>query len=98
MGTEEVYLASRLAGFGLTLIAALSVSAQSTPPAPVFSKDVYPALQKAGCAGCHSQDGVASGTRLLFPEADASPAAIDKFGRSLQILVNRADPDKSLLL
>jgi len=55
-------------------------------------------LQKAGCAGCHTQDGVASGTRLHFPEADASAAAVDKFGRSLQILVNKADPDKSLLL
>jgi hypothetical protein len=63
-----------------------------------FSQSVYPVLQKAGCAGCHNPEGVASGTRLHFPEADASPDRIDAFGRYLVALVDRANPAQSLLL
>ena len=37
-----------------------------------FAESVYPMLQKAGCAGCHNHDGVASGTKLQFPEPGAS--------------------------
>jgi hypothetical protein len=62
-----------------------------------FASDVFPTLQKAGCAGCHSHDGVASGTRLKFPES-TEPAALNAFGNSLQALVNRAAPADSLLL
>ena len=36
-----------------------------------FSNTVYPALQKAGCQGCHNPDGVAAGTRLHFPDPGA---------------------------
>jgi hypothetical protein len=41
---------------------------------------------------------VAAGTRLRFPERGASPAALNSFGRSLVVLVNRSAPEKSLLV
>lgn len=63
-----------------------------------FTGKVFPVLQRAGCAGCHNADGVASATRLKFPEAGAAPARIEAFGRSLHTLVDRAAPANSLLL
>jgi len=63
-----------------------------------FSRDVYPALEAAGCRGCHAQDGVASTTRLHFPEAGAAPERINAFGRSLVGLVDSKDPTQSLIL
>ena len=47
---------------------------------------------------CHNPDGVASGTRLHFPDANASPAEVEVFGNSLGILVDRANPSQSLLI
>ena len=81
------------------LIAAGSVAghAQTAPP-PSFAKTVVPVLRKAGCPACHNHDGVASGTRVIFPEADASAAELDRFGLSLQAVVDRSAPEKSLLL
>src|SRR3981081_2759344 len=67
-------------------------------PAPDFAGTVYPVLQKAGCPGCHTSDGIASGTRLHFPEEGASTAVVNNFGLSLLPLVNKADPDQSLLV
>jgi hypothetical protein len=69
----------------------------SVASAADFATDVYPLLQKAGCAGCHNHDGVASGTRLKFPETH-SAAALNSFGRSLSPLVDKANPAKSLLV
>ncbi len=63
-----------------------------------FVSAVYPILVKANCAGCHSDEGVASPTRLHFPEAKPSTAQIEAFGRSLHIFVDRNTPAKSLLL
>ncbi|HQR36352.1 MAG TPA: DUF1592 domain-containing protein [Blastocatellia bacterium] len=63
-----------------------------------FSKTLYPLLEKATCRSCHNPDGVASVTRLLFPEADASAEQIEAFGKSLVGLVNRDNPAESLLL
>jgi hypothetical protein len=58
-----------------------------------FAAQVYPALEKANCRGCHVADGVASATRLHFPEPDATPAQIETFGRGLarlgDLLVNK---------
>src|SRR5690242_19173262 len=62
-----------------------------------FSKQIFPMLAKAGCQNCHSRDGVASATRLRFPDDDASPATIEAFGQSLVELVDRREPEKSLL-
>ncbi len=69
-----------------------------TSAQPSFAKTVVPVLRKAGCPACHNHDGVASGTRVLFPEADASEAEWDRFGLSLQAVVDRSAPEKSLLL
>ncbi len=79
-------------------VPAILTCALAAPPAGYFSGTVYPVLQKAGCSGCHNPEGVASATRLHFPDADAGPAAIEAFGRSLSILVDRDHPEESLLL
>jgi hypothetical protein len=80
--------------FVLTVILSGLLSAQS----PSFESSVYPVLEKAGCRGCHNEDGVASGTRLQFPEAGVPAAKVEAFGKSLVALVDREHPDSSLLL
>jgi Protein of unknown function (DUF1592)/Protein of unknown function (DUF1588)/Protein of unknown function (DUF1587)/Protein of unknown function (DUF1595)/Protein of unknown function (DUF1585) len=68
------------------------------PPAVSFTRTVYPILEGAQCRGCHADDGVASATRLHFPEPNATPEEIEAFGVTLAALVDRADPDRSLLI
>ncbi len=63
-----------------------------------FRTTLYPILEKAGCRACHNADGVASATRLHFPEADADADKIAAFGNSLVVLIDRQNLDKSLLL
>ena len=59
---------------------------------------MYPIFESAQCRGCHTDDGVASATRLHFPEPNASPEEIEAFGITLAALVDRADPARSLLI
>ena len=86
----------------LTVISILSASglrAAGQTPAPIsFTRTVYPIFEAAQCRGCHSEDGVASATRLHFPDPNASPEEIEAFGVTLAALVDRADPGKSLLI
>lgn len=63
-----------------------------------FSKTVYPAFEEAGCKNCHHSDGVASATRLHFPEAGASEERLEAFGKSLVKLVDPKNSAGSLLL
>src|SRR5215471_17481410 len=63
-----------------------------------FSKTVYPIFEEAGCSGCHNSDGVASATRLQFPEQSAPADRIEAFGKSLVVLVDPKNPPNSLLL
>ncbi|MEP6537324.1 MAG: DUF1592 domain-containing protein [Bryobacteraceae bacterium] len=63
-----------------------------------FQTGLYPVLEKAGCRNCHNTDGVASGTRLHFPEEGAPQAKIEAFGNSLVTLIDRDHPENSLLL
>jgi hypothetical protein len=63
-----------------------------------FAQTLYPVLEQAACRSCHNPDGVASATRLVFPEADASAARIEAFGASLVTLLDRDKPEESLLL
>jgi hypothetical protein len=63
-----------------------------------FATKVYPIFESAQCRTCHATDGVASGTRLHFPEKDASQTQIQLFGLSLSSLVDRTTPTDSLLL
>jgi hypothetical protein len=63
-----------------------------------FVETVYPLLHAAQCERCHSDNGVASETRLEFPEPGAGSAQIKAFGLSLIDLVDRRNPEQSLLL
>jgi hypothetical protein len=78
-----------LIGFAATALAAQNGG---------FETSLYPVMEKAGCRACHNADGVASGTRLHFPERDAPPAKVEAFGRSLVSLVDRERPELSPLL
>jgi len=62
-----------------------------------FSRSVYPIFEEAGCRGCHNSDGVASATRLQFPEQSAPADRIEAFGKSLVILTDAKSPENSLL-
>lgn len=63
-----------------------------------FLSKLYPMLHAAQCVRCHSDNGVASETQLEFPRADASDEQIIAFGLSLIELVDRRQPEQSLLL
>lgn len=63
-----------------------------------FGSGLFEVFEKAGCRACHSPDGVASPTRLHFPELGTAPERVEAFGRSLVILIDRENPDASLLL
>lgn len=78
----------------LSLVVCAVTAAQTSP----FSNRLYPILKNAGCPNCHNSNGVASATRLHFPEASATPERIEAFGRSLVRLVDREHPEESLLL
>ncbi len=62
-----------------------------------FARSVYPVFEKANCAACHNANGVASATRLHFPEEGAAADRLNAFGRSLVALVDRDHPENSLL-
>ena len=83
---------------GLVVVVASLPALAAGGSGPKFAERLYPALQKANCRGCHTEDGVASATRLHFPASDASPADIEAFGRSLQPLVDPRNPEASLLV
>jgi hypothetical protein len=63
-----------------------------------FADNLYPILERHNCRGCHNANGVASGTRLHFPDPSATRATVEDFGRGLSALVDREHPDQSLLL
>jgi hypothetical protein len=84
-------LIKRLALIGTLLCPLL---AQEGP----FGSGLYQVMEKVACRSCHTADGVASGTRLQFPEPDAAPERVEAFGKSLVLFVDREHPDASLLL
>jgi hypothetical protein len=86
-------MAAAIAGVGSRLGASAS-----QPSSISFGRTVYPIFEAAQCRGCHSDDGVASATRLHFPDANASPDDIEAFGVTLAALVDRSQPAQSLLL
>ncbi|HEU0368586.1 MAG TPA: DUF1592 domain-containing protein, partial [Candidatus Acidoferrum sp.] len=63
-----------------------------------FRTTLFPIFEQANCRACHNTDGVASATRLHFPEADANVDKIAAFGNSLVVLVDRQNLEASLLL
>ena len=83
----------------LAVAASRMISAQQAVAGPIsFSRTVYPIFEAAQCRGCHTDDGVASATRLHFPDPNASPDDIEAFGITLAVLVDRGDPAQSLLM
>ncbi len=81
----------------MALLALTGTQLGATDPA-FFAANLYPILEAAQCRGCHARDGVASATRLHFPEKDAGRDQVQIFGLSLAPLVDRDNPSKSLLL
>jgi hypothetical protein len=78
--------------------ASLLARGQPAPTAISFTRTVYPIFEAAQCRGCHADDGVASATRLHFPDPNASPDEIEAFGITLAALVDRTEPARSLLI
>jgi hypothetical protein len=92
-------IASLSLAFVVFVVVASAPRAQGGAPDPTFFQtDVFPLFEAARCGGCHSSSGVASASRLHFPEKDATPSQVRAFGLSLSSLVDRADPSRSLLL
>ncbi len=87
MGLRSVFVVLFTAGWPLAAV-----------QDPSFVRSVYPVLERAGCSGCHNSNGVASATRLHFPEEGATAERLEAFGKSLVILVDRQHPENSLLL
>ncbi len=73
----------------LWVLSSAALCAQSVD----FRTTLYPILEKANCRACHNAEGVASATRLHFPEPDADAQKVEDFGNSLVILIDRAQPD-----
>jgi len=63
-----------------------------------FVQRVHPVLFAAQCEQCHNDNGVASESRLAFPAAGAGQSRITAFGLKLMDLVDRDNPERSLLL
>src|SRR5262245_2525019 len=78
-------------GCALFIAAALWAQKPAADPS-FFWTSVYPVLETAQCRSCHTRDGVASATRLHFPEKDATGNQIQVFGLSLSPLVQRDRP------
>jgi hypothetical protein len=97
-GSRFWLLGSGFVGAGVMAAAIQYPVVEAQAPAPSFSATLYPVLEKANCRSCHTDEGVASGTRLHFPPEGAGAADIDAFGLTLAALVNRDDPSSSLLL
>src|SRR3954447_10760995 len=90
--TVRVLLLKRIVIAGSFLL--LPLYAEEGP----FGSGLYQVMEKAACRSCHNVDGVASGTRLHFPDPGSPPEKIEAFGRSLVELVDRKHPESSLLL
>ena len=73
-----------------------SVSGEESPID--FAAELYPRLEAKNCRACHSASGVASGTRLQFPERGAPVELVQRFGLDLRQLVNPSAIDESALL
>ena len=91
---HEGVLRQCFSSFALLCFAFTPAVAQERP----FGEGAYQVLEKAACRSCHNPDGVASVTRLHFPEADATSEEVERFGKSLVALVNRDQPADSVIL
>lgn len=62
-----------------------------------YFEKLHPVLHAVQCDQCHNDNGVGSETRLEFPRVDAGKDQITAFGLSLLDLVDRENPERSLL-
>ena len=97
---SEVIARSRLslASLVLALLTGIASPPADAEPPIDFASDLFPRLEALNCRTCHNASGVASGTRLHFPEHGESADAIRLFGLGLEALVDRDDSTKSILL
>lgn len=79
------------------LMSVLQVPSRAADEA-FFAEKLYPVMQAVQCNRCHNDNGVASETRLAFPKDDAKKEQITAFGLKLMDLVDRKNPEQSLLL
>ncbi len=90
-----------LSCLGLLASFGLGQTGDASVPRPIndtyFSEELYPVLEDAQCRLCHTDDGVASGSRLKFPLETAGRDEIHKFGKRLATFVDRREPRASLL-
>ena len=86
--------------FVLVLIGAAAGTTVAEEPAPEFKTDVMPVLTKAGCnsAACHGAAIGRGGLRLSLLGYDAEYDFDQLVNQYKARRVNRADPDKSLML
>ncbi len=85
----------------LMAVAVVAVGPGGSAPSQTtisFGRVVYPIFEAAQCRGCHNEDGVASATRLHFPDPNASPDDVEAFGLTLAALVDRSNPARSPLI
>ena len=87
-----------LAGLFLAVLTWTASPASGAEPPFDFATDLFPRLEVLNCRTCHNASGVASGTRLHFPEHGESADSIRRFGSGLETLVDRDDLTKSPLL
>ena len=78
--------------------AVLFASAGFAADGIAFEKTVFPVLEAADCRSCHNPEGVASPTRLQFPELNSPSDQVQAFGKSLVSLINPESIEKSPLL
>jgi mono/diheme cytochrome c family protein len=97
-GSTFWVLGSGFAVAALAVVAVPSPVVDAQAAAPSFVEAVYPVFEKANCRSCHTDEGVASGTRLHFPPDGAAADEVEAFGLTLAVLVDRNDPSQSLLL
>jgi mono/diheme cytochrome c family protein len=97
-GSTFWVLGSGFAVAALTVVTVPSPVVDAQSAAPSFVEAVYPVFEKANCRSCHTDEGVASGTRLHFPPDGAAADQVEAFGLTLAVLVDRNDPSQSLLL
>jgi hypothetical protein len=91
--------AGKVRRLSLTVLLASGLWAQTAATDPAFfAAKLFPVFEGARCSLCHTTAGVASATRIHFPDKGASQEQVQLFGLSLAAVVDRANPSNSLLL
>ena len=90
---------TRFSALSLACVSWVSVAAaQPAAEGPeYFAQNLLPILEKAQCRQCHNDNGIASRTRLQFPDPGANSQRVQAFALSLRSLVDPNQPRQSLL-